>query len=105
MHEPGGARSYATYSGGERTRLEVALRLGIARLIAQRSSSGCGLLALDELPWLDRSGQAALVEVLRGLTEFSSIVLVSHDEVLSDSFDHQVVVVRDEEGSRLVVAA
>ena len=105
VHEPAGARSYATYSGGERTRLEVALRLGIARLIAQRSSSACSLLALDELPWLDRSGQAALVEVLRGLTEFEKVVLVSHDEVLADSFDQQLLVVRDEEGSRIEVAA
>ena len=105
VHEPGGARSYATYSGGERTRLEVALRVGIARLIAQRSSSACALFALDELPWLDRSGQAALVEVLRGLTEFERVILISHDEVLADSFDHQVVVVRDEEGSRLEAAA
>ena len=105
VHEPAGARSYATYSGGERTRLEVALRLGIARLIAQRSSSACSLLALDELPWLDRSGQAALVEVLRGLTEFEKVVLVSHDEVLADSFDQALLVVRDEEGSRIEVAA
>ena len=101
VHEPGGARSYATYSGGERTRLEVALRVGIARLIAQRSSSACALFALDELPWLDRSGQTALVEVLRGLPEFEKIVMVSHDEVLADSFDQAVVVVRDESGSRI----
>jgi exonuclease SbcC len=105
VHEPGGARSYATYSGGERTRLEVALRLGIARLIAQRSSSACDLFALDELPWLDRSGQAALVEVLRGLSEYEKVVLVSHDEVLADSFDQALLVVRDETGSRLEQAA
>lgn len=105
VHEPAGARSYATYSGGERTRLEVALRLGIARLIAQRSGSASSLLALDELPWLDRSGQTALVEVLRGLTEFEKVVLVSHDEVLADSFDQALVVTRDETGSRLEAAA
>jgi DNA repair exonuclease SbcCD ATPase subunit len=105
VHEPAGARSYATYSGGERTRLEVALRLGIARLIAQRSSSHCSLFALDELPWLDRSGQAALVEVLRGLTEFEKIVVVSHEEGLADAFDQAVVVVRDEGGSRIEAAA
>jgi exonuclease SbcC len=105
VHEPGGARSYATYSGGERTRLELALRLGIARLIAQRSSSHCALLALDELPYLDRAGQAALVEVLRGLTEFEKVVVVSHEEGLAEAFDQAVVVTRDEHGSRLEEAA
>ena len=31
VHEPAGARSYATYSGGERTRLEVADRRASCR--------------------------------------------------------------------------
>ena len=45
------------------------------------------------------------MEVLRGLTEFEKVVLVSHDEVLADSFDQALLVVRDEEGSRIEVAA
>lgn len=105
VHEPAGPRAYATFSGGERSRIEVALRIALARLIAQRSSSHCSLLALDEISFLDRSGQTALVEVLRSLTEFSSIVVVSHDEVMSEGFDQQVVVIRDEAGSRLEDAA
>lgn len=101
VHEPNGPRRYETYSGGEQTRLELALRIALARLIAQRRGADVGLLALDEPSWLDAAGQMQLVEVLRGLTEFRAIVLVSHDESLVDAFDHHVTVVRDETGSRL----
>ncbi len=105
VHEPGGARSYATYSGGEQARVEVALRFGIKALVDQSSSSPCTLFALDEIPYLDRSGQAALVELLRELPATDKVVVVSHDEVLADSFDQALLVVRDGEGSRIELAA
>jgi len=102
VHEPNGPRRYETYSGGERTRLELALRVALARLIAHRSSSACEMLALDEPSWLDATGMKQLAEVLRGLPEFRSIVLVSHDERLVEAFDQTVIVERDENGSRVV---
>jgi exonuclease SbcC len=101
VHEPNGARRYETYSGGERTRVEMALRVALARLIAHRRSTPVGMLALDEPSFLDATGMAQLTGVLRGLTEFRSVVLVSHDDRLVDGFDNRVVVVRDERGSRL----
>jgi DNA repair exonuclease SbcCD ATPase subunit len=45
-----------------------------------------------------------VAEVLKGLTEFRSVVLVSHDERLVDSFDSVITVVRDETGSHLEAA-
>lgn len=105
VHEPNGPRRYETYSGGERTRLELALRIALARLIAQRRAARVGMLALDEPSWLDASGMTQLAEVLRGLTEFRAIVLVSHDERLVDAFDQTVSVIRDESGSRLEEAS
>ncbi len=101
MHEPAGPRRYETYSGGEQTRLEFALRIALARLVASRSGSESGILALDELSYLDSAGMAQVAAVLRSLDEFRSILLVSHDDRLSDAFDQQIVVVRDEDGSRL----
>ena len=105
VHEPAGPRRYETYSGGEQTRLEFALRIALARLVASRSGSESGILCLDELSYLDGAGMAQVASVLRGLTEFRSVFLVSHDDRLSDAFDQQVVVVRDEGGSHLEVAA
>ena len=101
VHEPAGPRRYETYSGGEQTRLEFALRIALARLVASRSGSESGILALDELSFLDSSGMTQVANVLRGLTEFNIVLLVSHDDRLSDAFDQQIMVVRDEDGSHL----
>jgi exonuclease SbcC len=101
VHEPAGPRRYETYSGGEQTRLEFALRIALARLVASRHGSESGILALDEMQFLDSAGMAQVTRVLRGLTEFRSVLLVSQDDRLSDAFDQQIVVVRDEDGSRL----
>lgn len=105
VHEPNGARRYETYSGGERTRLELALRIALARLIAHRRSAQVGMLALDEPAFLDLAGHTQLANVLRGLTEFGTICVVSHDESLVDAFDNWITVVRDESGSRLLEVA
>ena len=106
VHEPSGPRPYGRYSGGERSRIERALRIALARLIAGTSGMSFGFLALDEPEFLDPTGQRALVRVLRGLPEFGQIVLVSHAETLADAdFDERLVVVRDEAGARLEVAA
>ena len=101
VHEPGGPRRYETYSGGEQTRLEFALQIALARLVASHRGAQAGILCLDELAFLDSTGMAAVANVLKGLTEFRSVLLVSHDDRLMDAFDQQVLVVRDEDGSRL----
>lgn len=101
VHGPDGPLRFESYSGGEQTRLAFALRIALARLIASRRASQIGVLFLDELVYMDATGLAAVAEVLKGLTEFRSVVLVSHDERLVDSFDSVITVVRDETGSRL----
>lgn len=103
-HGPNGALRFESYSGGEQQRLAFALKIAFARLVASQRGSEIGVLFIDELPYLDAAGMAAVAEVLRGLTEFRAICLVSHDERLVDAFDSVVTVVRDESGSRLEAA-
>jgi DNA repair protein SbcC/Rad50 len=83
-----GERPYETFSGGERTRLNLALRIGLARLLAARRGAESRLLAIDEPEYLDQAGTAALVSVLRGLTgDFDKVYLISHVPDLRDAFD------------------
>lgn len=100
VHGERGTLRYESYSGGEQTRLAFALRIALAQLI-----DAGGLLALDELTFLDATGIAKVVEVLRGLTKFRSVALISHDERLAEAFDQVVTVVRDDSGSRIEEAA
>jgi exonuclease SbcC len=99
VSDDAGERSYASFSGGERTRINLALRIGLARLIASRKGADMRTLCLDEPEFLDAEGLRRLPEVLRCLTEFDTVLVISHDEALSDQFDQTVTVVRDGERS------
>lgn len=102
-----GDRDYATFSGGERTRVNLALRIALARLLAHRRDADVRMLAIDEPDGLDEQGMSALSEVLRDLVmrgEFTTTLLASHVPALRDAFDVTIEVDRDELGSRAVVA-
>jgi exonuclease SbcC len=90
---PTGDAAYEDFSGGERARIDVALRIALARLLAQRRGSDVRLLAIDEPAFLDEEGFELLAGVLRELEhEFETILVVSHVEALQDSFDSAIIV-------------
>ena len=100
-----GARPYETFSGGERTRINLALRIALARLLAHRRGADVQLLCVDEPEYLDEAGTARLAEVLRSLEdEFSRIVLVSHVPTLRDAFDQTLEVTKENGRSAVMVA-
>ncbi len=96
---PDGERPYETFSGGERTRINLALRIALARLLARRRSGESRLLVIDEPEFLDDAGTAALVQVLRGLDDFDRIWLISHVQNLRDAaLDGTLEVTRGDDG-------
>jgi exonuclease SbcC len=105
---PAGEREYASFSGGERTRLNLALRIALARLLATRRGADSRILAIDEPEFLDDDGTAALVDVLRELEQhgvFDRVYLVSHVPALRDSFDQVLEVMKENDRSRVLGAA
>jgi len=103
---PTGERAYETFSGGERTRLNLALRIALARLLAHRRGAESRLLAIDEPDGLDQAGMQALATVLQGVGgDFERILLVSHHPELATAFDQTIVVVKDGERSRVDAGA
>jgi exonuclease SbcC len=89
-------------SGGEQTRIGLALRIALARLLARRRGAESRLLALDEPSYLDAAGMTALLDVLRGLEhEFDVILLVSHVAELRDALDETITVIREAGRSRI----
>ncbi len=102
----GRERMYETFSGGERTRLNLALRLGLARLLAHRRGADVRCLFLDEPEFLDEQGMDALARVLHGLTgDFDVILVVSHVPALKDAFDQVLEVELDPDGRSRIAAA
>lgn len=104
LGEGGLARPYETFSGGERTRINLALRIALARLLAHRRGAESRVLVVDEPEFLDEPGTQALADVLRGLSDdFERIYLVSHVPTLRDAFD-QVIEVEKVDGRSRVSA-
>lgn len=88
-------RMYETFSGGERTRLNLALRIALARLLAHRRGADVRLLALDEPEFLDEAGMDKLARVLHGLTgDFETILVVSHVPALREAFDQTIEIAK-----------
>ncbi len=103
---PTGERDYASFSGGERTRLNLALRLALARLLAHRKGTDTRLLCIDEPEFLDNTGTELLVEALHEMHasgEFDKVLLVSHVPALRDAFDSTLQVSKTDGRSEVLV--
>jgi exonuclease SbcC len=102
---PDGERNYATYSGGEKTRIDLALRIALARLLAHRRGAEVRILVLDEPSFLDDEGIELLAQVVRTLGDFDKTLVVSHQPALREAFDQTITVIKDGDRSQLVQGA
>lgn len=106
---PDGRRAYDSYSGGERLRIDIAIRLGMSQMLANRSGTQIKMLIIDE-GWgpLDTDGVPALIECLRALQEsgrFESVFTVTHIGEVAASFPQQVNVTRGADNYSMVELA
>lgn len=99
-------RPFDLLSGGEQYRVNVALRVAIARLLAHRAGSRIETLVLDEPEGLDTAGFSALADLLKQLgQEFPLVLTVSHTDGLEAACDTTIRVEKTDQGSRVEVAA
>ncbi len=102
-----GERPYEDFSGGEQFRADMALRLGLARLLADREGVTVEMLVIDEGSFgaLDPEGVASLKDVLQGLQGLYRLVLVvSHVPEVADCFEHRIEIEQGPDGSRVAGA-
>jgi DNA repair protein SbcC/Rad50 len=92
-------------SGGEEDLANLALRLAISQMIADRAGQPLSLLVLDEIfGSLDDEHRSAVLELLRGLADrFPQVILITHVESVREGFDRVIRVDFDaEQGSARV---
>jgi len=97
-----GERALETFSGGEQSRAEIALALGLVDVLAARRDADLRFLALDEPSGLDSQGTEALAGILRERAPGTVVMLASHDPALRDAFDASVTIERGPSGSRVM---
>ncbi len=102
-----GERMLENYSGGERARVDLAIRIGLSRLLANRAGARLETLVVDEaFAAVDREGVEQLVECLPMLSqEFPLILFITHDDSFKSAIAQQILVTKGPSGSQVAVVA
>lgn len=101
-----GVRSYDLYSGGEAFRINFAIRVALAKLLARRAGATIDMLVVDEgFGTQDSQGRDGIVEALQSIADdFASIIVITHIDELRDLFPTRIEVVKTADGSRVSVS-
>jgi DNA repair exonuclease SbcCD ATPase subunit len=82
--------SYASFSEGEKMRIDLALLFTWREVAKLKNSVNTNLLILDEVfdSSLDSNGTADFINILRNITEGNNVFVISHkQDILHDKFD------------------
>ena len=88
-----GSRPYETYSGGEQLRIDLAIRLGLAELLANRAGSKIEFLAMDEVfGSQDSQHRDLVIDAIKSVADrFKLVLVISHITETQAAFDQQIV--------------
>jgi DNA repair exonuclease SbcCD ATPase subunit len=80
-------RPYSMYSGGEKYRIDMAIRLALSKILARRNNFMLDTLIIDEPSGLDKEGLASFKDTIIKISkEFKRIFVVSHlSELVEDA--------------------
>lgn len=102
-----GTRAYETYSGGEGFRINFAIRLALAKLLAQRAGTALQLLIIDEgFGTQDNQGCERLIAAINAIApDFCCILAVTHMPQFKEAFQHRIEVTKTDQGSQITVSS
>jgi exonuclease SbcC len=97
---------YQTYSGAEKFKIDISLRIAISKFLAHRAGAEIKLLVIDEgFGSLDASGRQDILNVINTVRQdFSKVIIITHLEELKDAFPRRIEVTNGPEGSKVNVA-
>jgi len=100
-----GLRPYEMFSGGEAFRIDFALRVGIAKLLAHRAGTSLQTLIIDEgFGSQDEDGLQLIMDVLHRIQDdFAKIIIVSHLNAMKNQFPVHFLVQKKASGSTVDV--
>ena len=94
-----GPRSYEMFSGGEAFRINLALRIALSKVLANRRGAPLPTLFIDEgFGTQDTSGRERILDVISAIEQdFQKIIVITHLEELKEAFPVRIQVEKDEE--------
>ncbi|MBN1583762.1 MAG: SMC family ATPase [Anaerolineae bacterium] len=100
-----GTRSYETFSGGERYRINFAIRVALSKLLARRAGAQLEMLVIDEgFGTQDNEGRDGLLDAINAVSsDFGCILAITHIDELKDAFNVRIHVDKTAAGSELTI--
>jgi exonuclease SbcC len=100
-----GTRDYSMFSGGEAFRVNFAIRVSLAKLLARRANANLKTLVMDEgFGTQDGRGRDRIVEAINAVSpDFERILVITHIQELKDLFPSQIEVTKGPAGSSWTV--
>ena len=96
-----GPRSYEMYSGGEAFQVNLALRIALSKVLAQRMGAPLPTLFIDEgFGTQDAVGRERILDVISAIgNDFEKVLVITHLDDLKEAFPVRIEVQKDENGS------
>ena len=97
-----GSRSYDLFSGGEAFRVNLALRIALSKVLAQRMGLPLPTLFIDEgFGTQDAAGRERIVDAIASIQDdFEKIIVITHLDELKDLFPVRIEVLKTGDGSQ-----
>lgn len=98
-----GAREddFDTFSGGEKFRISLALRLALSNILSNRMGGNIRFLLLDEVSAnLDNKGVSMFMDIIKNLSKDMKVLIITHNERLKEKFEDIIIVNKGKNGSK-----
>jgi len=93
---------FDTFSGGEKFRISLALRLALSNILSKRMGGIIKFLLLDEVSSnLDNKGLEMFINIVKQLSDEMKILVITHSERLKERFEDIIMVDKGPNGSRV----
>ncbi len=86
-------RHFDSYSGGEKIRISIAIRLAISEFLEENVGVNISFLLIDEIEYMDDDGLESFVNTINKLgNKFYTILVISHLNKLKNSFNNIITI-------------
>lgn len=101
-----GSRSYEMFSGGERFRIDFAVRIALSKVLAWRAGAPLPTLFIDEgFGTQDAEGRDRILEVIQAIEDrFERILVITHMDDIKEAFPVRIEVTRGPNGSTFALS-
>lgn len=99
-----GSRTYETYSGGEKFRVDFSCHVGLAKFLAKRAGSSVKFFIVDEgIGSQDEVAKEQFIKASHQLTTiFDKVMVITHIPDIIDSFNNKIEVYKNQiDGSKI----